>query len=281
MWNKTIEQIAIIWWEWKFWKFAWELINKTWIKVVNIIETTSEQEKKEIIENSQVVILSVPISKTVEIIKSNAKNLIWDKLVMDITWLKAPAMEELKKLDVSEIVGTHPMFWPFWENISWKKIIFSEEKTWKKWKLIRRFLRKAWANLIELLPKEHDEKMALVQALTHITNMIFIKTIKDLWFHPEELEQLETPVYKLQALISWRFLSQSWDLYADMQMENPIFLEKVLPALNNSLSQIWWIDLEWNKESFVNLFDELSNFLWEEFKWKSIDNTKKIDEALK
>lgn len=252
--NGIINQVVIIWWEWKFWEFAWNLISQTWIKVVNILENTTEQEKQGIINNSQVIIFSVPISQTVEIIKSFADMLTWDKLVMDFTWLKSGAVWELKKLNVYEIVWTHPMFWPFWDNLRWKKIIFSEEKTWKKWKFVRRLLKKSWANLINLSPEEHDKKMAIIQALTHILNFIFIKTIKDLWFHPNELEQLQTPIYELQALISWRFLTQGGNLYADMQIENQFFLQEVLPILTENLSILLWIDLSGDKESFIHLF---------------------------
>ncbi len=276
-----IKQVAIIWWEWNFWKFAWDLISQTWIKVKNISENTTQGEKIKIINDSQIIIFSIPISNIVETIRDYTEYLIWDKLVMDITWMKINPMRELKNLNVNEIVWTNPMFWPIGNNLKWKKIIFSEEKCWNKWKFVRRVLKKSWANLIKLSPEEHDEKMAIIQSLTHIMNIVFMKTIKDLWYHPEELEEIETPIYKLQSFISWRFLNQSWALYADMQMLNPYFLENVLPILINNLIEIWNIDLNKDKKNFIKTFNELYEFLWEKFIDKSIENTQKIDDILK
>lgn len=277
--DRIINQIAIFWWEWNFWKFMWNIITNTWIKVVNILENTKEKEKKLIIENSDVIIFCVPINKVIDTIKTNADIIIWDKLVLDVTWIKTPAMEELKKLNVTEIVWTHPMFWPFWDNLKWKKIVFSPEKVWKKWSFIKKILIKSWAKLTNLSPEEHDKKMAIIQALTHIINIIFIKTIKDVWFHPRELESLQTPLFQLQSLIWWRMLTQSSELYADMQMSNSVFLEEVLNILKGNLDSLIEIDISWDKKWFVELFEWLSDFLWD-FKDKSMISTKQIEWVL-
>ena len=274
---KERHSIALVGAGGNFGSFIEKLATQTGFQVHAILEDTPKEQAEKMIEQSGIVVFSVPIQNTVEAVRSFAHVLTGDKLVMDVTGIKTPVMQELRNLDVAEIVGTHPMFGPFGENLQGKKIIVTPEKKGKKWQLIERLLISQGANFIELSPEEHDTKMAVIQALTHFLNMIFASTLRDLGLHPRDLEALETPIYRLQALISGRFLNQSPDLYAQMQMQNPVFLTEILPLLLKNMSELGVIDESGDSGSFRRLFSELADFFGPDFRKAALEKTMQID----
>ncbi len=270
-------ELCVVWWWWNFWKFIVENVSKIVRKTNIILENDSQDDIELKISNSDIIVFSVPIRNTRAIIKDLSDKLVWDKLVIDISWLKSETSDGLISLDVNERVSLHPMFAPFnGSSLNNKNIIVTEDMWWFRWKVIRRLLIHLWANIRNISSKNHDEKMSVIQALPHIINMIFIMVLKELDIHPTELEELSTPIYRLQSLVWWRFLNQSADLYADMQINNSEFINNVLPAVMNSVKKITEIDLWRNHDDFVELFLSLSEFLWEDFLSKSLSNTQKI-----
>lgn len=258
---KTINTITIIWWRWNFWSFIKKELEKIWFQVNSILEDTDENTKKNLLENSDVIIFSVPIRNTIDAIK----NLVWinlkqNALVMDVTWIKTWISEELKKLWTSEFVSIHPMFWPSIQSLNWKNIVItsSEKNTWKKWKILKRLLIKAWWELSNLSESEHDKKMAFVQATSHFLNLVFWNLLKNLWVNLDELNNLATPNFKGQEEIFLRILRwQSWSTFADMEIENPEFRNKVLPEIINSVKSLWEIVWSWDSKQFETMFWKL------------------------
>ena len=57
-----------------------------------------------------VVVISVPIVHTVEIIKEIAPLISEDRVLMDLTSIKKEPIEAMLKYSRSEVVGVHPLF---------------------------------------------------------------------------------------------------------------------------------------------------------------------------
>ncbi len=175
-------------------------------------------------ERCDIVLLSVPIEKTVGVIREIAPHVREGSLLMDVTSLKSEpmkAMTEYAPLGV-EVIGTHPMFGPTMPKLSGQTIILTpaagRSETWLP--RIRSLFESDGARIEVLDPEEHDEIMAVVQALTHFAYIGIGATLQALDFDVEKSRKFMSPVYEIMIDFVGRILDQSPELYASIQ-KNP------------------------------------------------------------
>jgi prephenate dehydrogenase len=108
----------------------------------------------------QVVIVSVPISITLEIIKQVGPHMKQGSLLMDLTSLKIEPIKAMLQSSPAEVIGLHPLFGPGVDAIAGHTIVLCPARTeqWLDW--LRDVLKKHGATLIETTPERHDELMA-------------------------------------------------------------------------------------------------------------------------
>lgn len=176
------------------------------------------------VEESAVVLVSVPIDRTVDIIRQIAPRMRPGSLLMDVTSLKAEpmrAMLECAPVGV-EVLGTHPMFGPTMPGIGGQTIILTPGESRCSWWLPRmKELFEADGARVEILPaEEHDEIMAVVQSLTHFAYIGIGAALRALDFDVERSRRYMSPVYEIMIDFVGRILDQNPELYASIQM-NP------------------------------------------------------------
>jgi prephenate dehydrogenase len=177
------------------------------------------------VRRSDVVMMSVPIEKTVQVIRELAPHMHPGSVIMDVTSLKsAPvqAMEEYAPEGV-EVLGTHPMFGPTMPALRGQTIILTPvPDRSQKWLPYFRSLFEADGAHIEVLDaEEHDRIMAVVQALTHFAYIGIGATLKALDFDVSRSRRFMSPVYEIMIDFVGRILDQNPELYASIQ-RNPL-----------------------------------------------------------
>ena len=176
------------------------------------------------VEESDIVLLSVPIEKTAEIARQVGPKMHTGSLLMDVASLKSEAVKAMKTYTPKgvEVLGTHPMFGPTMPAMKGQTIIFTPvPRKSKKWLPVIRELFESDGARIELLsPDEHDEIMAVVQALTHFAYISIGATLKALDFDVEKSRKFMSPVYEIMIDFVGRILDQNPELYAAIQ-KNP------------------------------------------------------------
>lgn len=176
------------------------------------------------VEESDIVLLSVPIEKTVEVVKQVAPRMRSGSLLMDVTSLKSEPVRAMRTYAPKgvEVLGTHPMFGPTMPTLKGQTIIFTPvERKSRKWLPVMQGLFESDGARIELLdPEEHDEIMAVVQALTHFAYIGIGATLKALDFDVERSRRFMSPVYEIMIDFVGRILDQNPELYAAIQ-KNP------------------------------------------------------------
>jgi prephenate dehydrogenase len=171
---------------------------------------------EEAVKDADVVIVSVPIQYTVETIEEIGPHLDNDTLLCDVTSVKQKPCEAMEKYS-DQVVGMHPMYAP--SNSPENQNVILCPINGKKWTMMEEFWIEHNANVSIVTPEEHDKAVSIVQGLTHFTEMVFAKTIKD--FEAGETEEYETPVYQIINDLKNRMLNQHSDLYESIQKENP------------------------------------------------------------
>jgi len=90
---------------------------------------------KERLKDSDVVIITVPISVTNEVILKVGPFIRPDSLLMDMASIKVSPVETMLKAFKGEVIGTHPLFGPSLETLSGQTIVITPARgeKWLTW----------------------------------------------------------------------------------------------------------------------------------------------------
>jgi prephenate dehydrogenase len=183
------------------------------------------------------VIVSVPIRDTVNVIDTIAPLLARDQLLCDFTSLKVKPVEAMLK-SKANVVGLHPMFGPTAGSLRSQTVIVCPVRVEEHLlnNLVAIF-RKEGARCTMTTPEEHDKMMAVVQGLTHYVTLCMADSIRRLGMDIEATKEFTSPVYQIELSLVGRLLSQDPDLYADILQLNP-FVPEVLEACRSSAGDL-------------------------------------------
>lgn len=167
----------------------------------------------------EVVLISVPISATVEVIKQVAPYLKEGSLLMDITTVKKPPVEAMMRYVKNgvEAIGTHPLFGPTVKGVEGQVIILVPVKGNYWFPRLKDFFEQNGAHVEELSSEEHDRMMRVIQGLTHFSYISAGVTMKALNFDVAKSQKLMSPVYEIMVAFIGRILAQNPYLYAEIQ----------------------------------------------------------------
>lgn len=213
-----------------------------------------------IVEQCDIVIVSVPIRETVKVIETIAPLLRPGQLLCDFTSLKAKPVEAMLKSG-ADVIGLHPMFGPTVKSISRQTIIVcpARAKEARVAELVTIFEAQG-AICTVATPEEHDRIVAVVQGLTHFVTLCMADTIRRLGIDLNKTGQFESPVYQIELSLVGRLLSQDPALYADILQQNP-YVPEVLAACRSSAVDLAAIVEAKDPEHFRAFFEKNSRHL--------------------
>ncbi|MCX7981616.1 MAG: prephenate dehydrogenase/arogenate dehydrogenase family protein [Syntrophales bacterium] len=183
------------------------------------LDTTLKLE--ELAEKSSVVIVSVPIGITCEVIKQVGPYVGTESLLMDLTSLKTQPVQTMLAFSKAEVIGVHPLFGPDVPNIKGQNVVLcpARGEKWLPW--LRRVFIHAGASVIETTPERHDMIMAIVQGMNHLNTILLGLTIKEAGLNIKELWPYSTPVFRTKLELLQRLISQDPVLLGDIIGLNP------------------------------------------------------------
>ena len=176
------------------------------------------------VERSDIILVSVLIEKTVEMIRQVAPHMHPGSLIMDVTSIKSEPVKAMTTYTPKgvEVLGTHPMFGPTMPNLRGQTIIFTpaEGRTGNWLSVIQSLFQSDGAHVETLDAEEHDQIMAVVQALTHFAYIGIGAALHALDFDVQRSRRFMSPVYEIMIDFVGRILDQDPELYASIQ-RNP------------------------------------------------------------
>ena len=216
-------------------------------------ESWTPMKQEEAAEKADVIIVSVPISVTVEVIHEIGPHVSDDTLLCDVTSVKKKPVEAMKEYS-DEVLGMHPMYAPS-NSIKGQKIVLCPEKG-KKWTEMEEFWSRNGGDIHVTEPEAHDKAMSIVQGLMHFSELVMAETIRKSDLEDPELEEYSTPIYQLLTDLTARMLNQKPGLYGSIQAENPEN-EKIRENFIESAEEIR--ELVGDEEQFAEKFYELGD----------------------
>lgn len=194
------------------------------------------------VDQCPVIVVSVPIGVTCQVIERVGPLMPETSLLMDLTSLKEEPVMAMLKFSRSEVVGLHPLFGPRIKSMAGHNMVLCPARPGPWWPRIKAMFQKNQARLIETTPEHHDEMMAIVQGLNHLNSIILGLTLGRSGVDPDELKQYATPIFQTKLDILKKIFSQHSGLYAEIITRNP-HIHKVLEGYTASLSELKeWID---------------------------------------
>jgi prephenate dehydrogenase len=209
---------------------------------------------------SDVVIVSVPIDVTIDIIKKVAPLVKKEGLLMDLTSLKVKPLKSMMKYSKCSVLGSHPVFGPGVKDLTNQTIVLCPGRG-KKWQnIMEKMFLEGGAKIKITSAKKHDEMMSVIQGIIHFSSITISHALKELKIDIDESQDFSSPIYKLRMDMVGRILNQDPSLYANIEIENPK-TSKALKAYLKTSRKLYNIIKEKNKSGFEDYFREAADYL--------------------
>jgi prephenate dehydrogenase len=178
---------------------------------------------EDIAKRCRIVMVSVPIRSTVEVIRDVAPLLSAEQLFCDLTSLKAAPVAAMLESE-ADVLGLHPMFGPSTGGMAGQTIIAAPARC--RLTLgddLLKVFRSLGARVTVVNPAAHDRMMAFIQGLAHFTSLAIAETIRREGLDYHDLLACASPFYRIQLGLAGRLLGQDPSLYGDiLQMNNSV-----------------------------------------------------------
>jgi prephenate dehydrogenase len=232
-----------------FFRKVWEMEGHR-VQVCGRNTTTTPAD---LARTSDLVMISVPIHSTVEVIREVAPLLSPRQIFCDLTSLKMQPVAAMLQ-STAEVIGLHPMFGPGVGSLRGQTIIACPERCRRETEeeVFGTFHRQG-ASVAITTPEQHDRMMAVVQGLTHFSTLCMAETMRGVGIDIGDTLRHTSPVYRIEMGLIGRLLGQDPDLYADMLTMNP-FVLPVLQEMQRSVGQLAGIVHERNRDMFRSFF---------------------------
>lgn len=173
----------------------------------------------ELIQRSDIVIVSVPLADTTGVIYDIASLMRKDQLLADFTSLKVEAVD-LMLTSKAEVVGLHPMFGEV-ASLTGLAMIACPVRAKRWWPWLRATLERLKLVIHETTPAKHDELAAVHQAIPHLLSVAYGAFLTRRGLSPQKIFEVASPSTRLSLLTTGRLLACDPALYRDIQLKNP------------------------------------------------------------
>ena len=220
-----------------------------------IADRDTEQANLELVERASIVVVSVPIGVTGDVLREIQGSLRPNQLVVDLTSVKTPFVPIMESAK-AEVLSVHPMFAPSLSSKSGQTCISCEVRCGKLAETFLSVLRDEGLRVVSMSPEAHDRMMAVVQGLTHFQAIAAAHCMEALDFDPGASLESASPVYRLRLAMIGRILAQNPRLYAEIQIYNP-FVREVLEQLRRSHERLMGFVVTRDVDGFVAEFERV------------------------
>lgn len=223
----------------------------------------------EYLKTAKIVIVSVPIDITVDVIKQLSPLLREDQILCDFTSVKGPIVDAMMKYHKGPVLGLHPMFGPDVKSLIKQVVVTVPQRDESASAFLVEQLRLWGAQICKCNALEHDRAMSIIQALRHFSTFSYGNFLKTISPDLNKLIALSSPIYRLELMMVGRLFAQDPRLYSDIIMsseDNLRLIEAFVESLRQDLEYVKNRDYEGFTKAFLNVREYFSDFAQVAFK---------------
>ena len=163
-------------------------------KKVLLSDETNLNSELELLANSDMVIVSIPIEKTPQVIRRISSKIKPTQILSDFTSVKSNVIPEMQKT-LGSIISVHPMFSEI-QNMAGQKIILLPVRENGHLQELELLYQKLGLNTVIIEDwKQHDKYMSLIQGLLHFIQITFAQTIRQHGLSLDVILSICSPIY--------------------------------------------------------------------------------------
>lgn len=214
---------------------------------------------EEMVGLCNVIIISVPISETIEVIKKLGPLVPEKALLIDLTSIKREPVEAMLKYSNAEVVGTHPLFGPN-EVYEEQRIAICPGRGEAGLAWITQILINAGLKTIFTTPEKHDQLMGIIQGVNHFTSFSLFLCLKQSGFSYNDFIEFSTKNFENKFTKMCSLLEQPPELFCSLLMGSDISLA-CIELYHDQVDSLMEMVRRKDTDAFINLFEGLKREL--------------------
>ena len=191
-------------------------------KIADEADVNYVESNVELANISDILVISVPIQHTEDVIREVAPFMKEGSVMIDVTSVKegpSKTMAETLPENV-EYIPTHPVFGPRTTDLNNQVIVLTADRKGEWYDRVYGYLKSKNMRIIETTAEKHDYMMSIVQVLTHFSFISTASAIEKLKVDLSETEDYESPIYNLMIDLIARIVAQNPYLTYNIQTRN-------------------------------------------------------------
>ncbi|MCU0533225.1 MAG: bifunctional chorismate mutase/prephenate dehydrogenase [Hydrococcus sp. Prado102] len=185
---------------------------------ITILESNDWQRAEQLLGNADLVLLSVPIEYTVDVVRSAAKYITPTTALADITSIKVPIVDAMLNYHSGPVLGLHPMFGPSVESFSSQNVVVCPGRHSEAFQWLLDLIETKGGKLIFSTPSEHDQIMVVVQAIRQFSTFSFGLFLTNEKIDIDRSWDFSSPSYRQELEKVGRLFAQSAPLIVDIML---------------------------------------------------------------
>jgi chorismate mutase / prephenate dehydrogenase len=214
---------------------------------------------EEIAPKLDMVIVTVPINVTEDVIRRLAPKLKPDTILADFTSNKTVPLEVMLEAHPGPVVGLHPMHGPDVPNLSKQLMVICSGRETEKAGWFKKQCELWGMRVLEAEPGKHDEVMNLVQGLRHFLALLHGSFMKEHDLNPAEMLDYSSPIYRAELMMTGRIFAQDAELYADIVFASKQRRDLLVSFFEHHKSLMEMVKND-DKRGFIREFEQVTDF---------------------
>ncbi|MGL4517845.1 MAG: bifunctional chorismate mutase/prephenate dehydrogenase [Shewanella sp.] len=226
---------------------------------VKLLDKDDWQHAEALFADAGLVLVTVPIAITCDLIREQLTQLPQDCILADLTSIKTEPLKAMLAAHPGPVVGFHPMFGPDVGSLAKQVVVVCHGREADKYQWLLEQIAIWGARIVEAEAERHDNAMQLVQAMRHFSTFVYGLNLCKEEADIETLLQFSSPIYRLELAMVGRLFAQSPELYADIifaQQDSQHAISDYLENYREALELLKRGD----REEFINQFQTVAKW---------------------
>ncbi|MGI2113503.1 bifunctional chorismate mutase/prephenate dehydrogenase [Shewanella frigidimarina] len=226
---------------------------------VKSIDKNDWQDAAAIFDGAGLVIVTVPINVTCEVIRDKLTQLPENCILADLTSIKEAPLTAMLAAHKGPVVGLHPMFGPDVGSLAKQVVVVCHGRNQEAYQWLLQQIEIWGARIVEAEAERHDKAMQLVQAMRHFSTFVYGVNLCKEEADIGNLLQFSSPIYRLELAMVGRLFAQDPELYADIIFAQPGSQHAISDYLDNYRDALTMLQTG-NRQAFVEQFQRVAKW---------------------
>ncbi len=212
---------------------------------------------KSYLATADLVLISVPMQQTVEVIQRAAPYLLPTCAIADVNSIKVPVVEAMLEHHRGPVLGMHPMFGPGLSSFLSQNVVICPGRNLEAFQWLLDLMGSQGGNLLVCTPEEHDRMMVTVQAIRHFSSFGLGVFLAQEGIDLDRSLDFSSAPYRLQLNLVSRLFAQNAALPIDLMVSSEDHRQAIM-ALAETYSRLAQLVLQEDQATLEKEFGSTS-----------------------